>query len=145
MMMASFDRPDFGIRALTDLICEGLSLSSYSSIIRESIASTVQLANRTRVEDLARSCLKLFSRETSENSAGLACDYLLKAGCAVDRLALERSFEFLREILRQLEVNNEIDSLVRALRGDYIPPGPGADLVQNPAILPTGRNTHAVN
>ncbi|MCA1555906.1 MAG: cobaltochelatase subunit CobN, partial [Acidobacteria bacterium] len=34
---------------------------------------------------------------------------------------------------------------MRALRGEYIEPGPGADIVQNPAILPTGRNTHAVN
>jgi magnesium chelatase subunit H len=38
-----------------------------------------------------------------------------------------------------------MDSLIRALRGEYIEPGPGADIVQNPLILPTGRNTHAVN
>jgi len=31
------------------------------------------------------------------------------------------------------------------LRGEFIEPGPGADLVQNPSILPTGRNTHAIN
>ncbi len=31
------------------------------------------------------------------------------------------------------------------MRGEYIEAGPGADIVQNPAILPTGRNTHAVN
>ena len=30
-------------------------------------------------------------------------------------------------------------------RGEYINPGPGADIVQNPLVLPTGRNTHAVN
>ena len=34
---------------------------------------------------------------------------------------------------------------MRALRGEYITPGPGADIVQNPLVLPTGRNTHAVN
>jgi magnesium chelatase subunit H len=34
---------------------------------------------------------------------------------------------------------------MRALRGEYIEPGPGADIVQNPEILPTGRNTHAIN
>ncbi|MGB9182237.1 MAG: cobaltochelatase subunit CobN, partial [Pyrinomonadaceae bacterium] len=38
-----------------------------------------------------------------------------------------------------------LDALSRALRGEYIEPGPGADIVQNPDILPTGRNTHAVN
>src|SRR6185369_17153467 len=39
----------------------------------------------------------------------------------------------------------EMDSLMRALRGEYIDPGPGADIIQNPDILPTGRNTHAIN
>src|SRR5437899_10785245 len=34
---------------------------------------------------------------------------------------------------------------MRALRGEYIEPGPGADIVQNPMALPTGRNIHAVN
>jgi magnesium chelatase subunit H len=31
------------------------------------------------------------------------------------------------------------------LRGEFIEPGPGADIIQNPDILPTGRNTHAIN
>ena len=44
-----------------------------------------------------------------------------------------------------MSVNQEVDSLARALRGEYIEPGPGADIVQNPDILPTGRNTHAVS
>jgi magnesium chelatase subunit H len=45
----------------------------------------------------------------------------------------------------QVSVNHELDALVAALRGEYIEPGPGADIVQNPAILPTGRNIYAVN
>src|SRR5204863_2203881 len=53
--------------------------------------------------------------------------------------------EMLEEISKQLQTNNELDSLLRALRGEYIEPGPGADIVQNPSILPTGRNTHAIN
>jgi magnesium chelatase subunit H len=51
----------------------------------------------------------------------------------------------LSNISVSLNTNNEIDSVVRALRGEFIEPGPGADIVQNPAILPTGRNTHAIN
>ena len=54
-------------------------------------------------------------------------------------------FALLENVLAKLETNNEIDSLVRALRGEFIEPGPGADIVQNPDILPTGRNTHAIN
>ena len=51
----------------------------------------------------------------------------------------------LEKISKQLETNHEVESLLRALRGQFIEPGPGADIVQNPEILPTGRNTHAVN
>jgi magnesium chelatase subunit H len=54
-------------------------------------------------------------------------------------------FTLLARIHEQLGVNGELDALSRALRGEYIEPGPGADIVQNPGILPTGRNTHAVN
>jgi magnesium chelatase subunit H len=38
-----------------------------------------------------------------------------------------------------------MESLIGALRGEYVEPGPGADIVQNPSVLPTGRNTHAIN
>ena len=54
-------------------------------------------------------------------------------------------FALLQNVSTKLETNNELDSIVRALRGEFIEPGPGADIVQNPDILPTGRNTHAIN
>src|SRR4029078_12105420 len=54
-------------------------------------------------------------------------------------------FALLETVTTKLQTNNEIDSLVRALRGEFIEPGPGADIIQNPDILPTGRNTHAIN
>ena len=54
-------------------------------------------------------------------------------------------FVLLDQISAKLKTNTELDSLVRALRGEFIEPGPGADIVQNPDILPTGRNTHSIN
>jgi magnesium chelatase subunit H len=54
-------------------------------------------------------------------------------------------FALLETISTTLQTNTEIDSLVRALRGEFIEPGPGADIIQNPDVLPTGRNTHAIN
>jgi len=37
-------------------------------------------------------------------------------------------------------VDNEVNSLLEALDGKFIDPGPGADPVSNPDVLPTGRN-----
>jgi magnesium chelatase subunit H len=54
-------------------------------------------------------------------------------------------FALLETVSTRLQTNNEMDSLVRALSGEFIEPGPGADIIQNPDILPTGRNTHAIN
>lgn len=55
------------------------------------------------------------------------------------------TFALLETVSAKLQSNNEIDALIRAIRGEFIEPGPGADIVQNPDILPTGRNTHAIN
>ena len=41
-----------------------------------------------------------------------------------------------------LDENHELDALVHALDGKFVPPGPGGDLLRNSAILPTGRNLH---
>jgi magnesium chelatase subunit H len=54
-------------------------------------------------------------------------------------------FELLERVSTKLQTNTELDSLMRALRGEFVEPGPGADIIQNPDVLPTGRNTHAIN
>jgi magnesium chelatase subunit H len=42
--------------------------------------------------------------------------------------------------------SNEMKSFVRALNGEYLPSGPGGDLVRDGAsVLPTGRNIHAID
>lgn len=59
--------------------------------------------------------------------------------------ATRPTFALLEIVSGKLQTNNELDALIRAIRGEFIEPGPGADIVQNPDILPTGRNTHAIN
>tara|TARA_R110002111_G_scaffold18931_2_gene46223 strand:- start:40892 stop:45061 length:4170 start_codon:yes stop_codon:yes gene_type:complete len=41
--------------------------------------------------------------------------------------------------------HNEVDNLLAALNGKYIPPGPGNSPDRNPAVVPTGRNMYLVN
>ena len=109
-MVASFDRPEAGIRALPEeLIDEGL---------REYLAA-----------------------DNTDKEAAIS--FFEGKGISADQT--RPVFELLERVSKQLETNNEIGSLVRALRGEFIEPGPGADIVQNPDILPTGRNTHALN
>ena len=106
-MIASFDRPEAGLRALPEAFA--------GDAIREFVAHGTDAAVR----------------------------YLEQQGVTPKpRGPCSRSS---KTSSTKLETNNELDAVVRALRGEFIEPGPGADIVQNPDILPTGRNTHAIN
>jgi magnesium chelatase subunit H len=106
-MIASFDRPEAGARALPEELLD--------DAVRVFLANGVQAA----VAFLEQ---KGLSAETTRPV-----------------------FTLLETVATKLQTNNEIDSLIRALQGEFIEPGPGADIIQNPDILPTGRNTHAIN
>jgi magnesium chelatase subunit H len=143
-MVASFDRPELEIRSLPDLVAEGLRLPSYAVLIGESRDSEQRLRERERVEALVRDAIARFVNDTGDVGREAAISFLLEnAGVPAEQAA--RVFGMLSRIREQLATNYELDGLTRALRGEYVEPGPGADIIQNPSILPTGRNTHAVN
>ena len=135
-MVASFDRPEQGARALPSLVAHGLGIDSYVALLQESPTSeTIELVDGIVAEAVQRFC---------ENGAEAAASWLnVKASVDIEKSI--PTFSMLTRIAEELDSNNELESLMRALRGEYITPGPGADIVQNPLVLPTGRNTHAVN
>ncbi len=135
-MVASFDRPEQGARALPTLIAEALSIDRYDDLLRDTPTSEM----RELVDGIASEAVERFCADGAEAAASW-----LNAAAGVKSEISLPTFSLLANISNQLESNNEIESLVRALRGEYIEPGPGADIVQNPLVLPTGRNTHAVN
>ncbi len=60
--------------------------------------------------------------------------------------SLAKDLEFARDLKQRIEAADlEIENLLRALEGRYVPPGPGPDPVRNPASVPTGRNLYALN
>jgi magnesium chelatase subunit H len=143
-MVASFDRPDAGVRALPDLISEGLTRSRSNFSPNSSAGSGASAEETLRARELIDATLResvaIFLREGLDSSLRW-----LEANAGVGPDDSRPVFELLSEVHTQLQTNGELDSLSRALRGEYVEPGPGADIVQNPRVLPTGRNTHAVN
>lgn len=135
-MVASFDRPEQGARALPTLIAEALSIDRYDDLLRDTPTSEM----RELVDGIASEAVERFCADGAQAAARW-----LNGAAGVKSETSLPTFSLLANISNQLESNNEIESLVRALRGEYIEPGPGADIVQNPLVLPTGRNTHAVN
>ena len=139
-MIASFDRPEVGARSLPNLVAEGLGISSYGERLTSKPETEEDLKERERVEGIVSRTIHLFLTDGVN-----AAEQLLQKEAKVDMDQSRPMFMLLETIGKQLETNTEGESLLRALRGEYIPAGPGADIVQDPSILPTGRNTHAVN
>ncbi|MDT7690352.1 MAG: magnesium chelatase subunit [Acidobacteriota bacterium] len=136
--VASFDRAECGARALTDLVSEGLGLGAYDDVLAAKTEEGWRV--RARVDDVVRSSVELFLRE----GIGRACDWL-ETEAHVAAAESQKVFGLLAKICEQLRTSAELEGLARSLSGRYVEPGPGADIVQNPSVLPTGRNTHAVN
>lgn len=136
--VASFDRPERGARALTDLVSEGLGFGSYDSLLEDKTEDGWH--RRTRVDDIVRESIDAFMRE----GVSEACR-LLEREARVLAPESSKVFALLSDVREKLSESAELDGLARSLRGEYVEPGPGADVVQNPSVLPTGRNTHAVN
>ena len=139
-MVASFDRPDAGVRALPDLVAEGLGLSRRVSAKQLDVRSESEIRERERIDSIVCAAIQEFLKW----DIGAAVSFL-NANANVRAEDARPIFALLEKLSTQLQTNTELDSLSRALRGEYIEPGPGADIVQNPSILPTGRNTHAIN
>ncbi len=63
----------------------------------------------------------------------------------VDTTEMNKLFEYLKTCLDKICADKEMDSLLRALDGDYVLPGPGGDPIRNPGVLPSGKNIHALD
>src|SRR5712664_3829481 len=135
-MVASFDRPEHGARALPKLVAEALGIDRYDALLNE--------ASSTETRDVVDGIVAEAVREFCEGGADTAARWL-NARAGVESEESLPVFLLLARIADELDSNCELESLMRALRGEYMSPGPGADVVQNPNVLPTGRNTHAIN
>ena len=135
-MVASFDRPEQGARALTKLVAAAFGIESYDDLLQQERIGE----SRELIDGIVRGAIAQLCESGVDGASSF-----LESRAKVEGELSRPTFELLANINHQLDSNHEIESLMRALRGEYIQPGPGADIVQNPLVLPTGRNTHAVN
>jgi magnesium chelatase subunit H len=135
-MVAAFDRPEAEARALPDLVAEALGVTTSP----EPLIDAEVLAEREKLNGIVTDAIRIFVAAGVE--AAVTQLYETASVAPEDSRPM---FRLLEKISDQLQTNIEVDALMRALRGEYIEAGPGADIVQNPAVLPTGRNTHAIN
>ncbi len=110
-------------------------------------------ARRDILKAMAQAHQAMSSEPLAQTSVDAAIESLLGAdteGEGLSRLApllgSADTGKALAKILARanhhLQINGEIDALLRALDGRFIRPAPGGDILRTPEAMPTGRNLH---
>eukprot|EP00401_Gymnodinium_catenatum_P071441 CAMPEP_0117588018 /NCGR_PEP_ID=MMETSP0784-20121206/69627_1 /TAXON_ID=39447 /ORGANISM="" /LENGTH=1485 /DNA_ID=CAMNT_0005389349 /DNA_START=144 /DNA_END=4601 /DNA_ORIENTATION=+ len=162
--IAQLDRPEMRIKSLPRIIAESVGTDS-EAVYRN--ADKGVLEDVSRLQDItmaSRAAVRALVAE-STNEEGRVMEpnpfqdfanffmggspwyrALAKAGFPnCSESDLKPLFEYLQVCLKEIVCNNELPSLVKALDGEFIEPGPGGDPIRNPDVLPTGKNMHALD
>ena len=167
--IAALEREEEGLRSLPGLLAESLG-RKIEEIYRgndDGILEDVELnrtiteVSRAAVGSMVRSLTGGDGRVNMRENFGWFLDLISRFGfklptpwfraCSaggftdVDSAALDTLFTYLRFCLQQICADMEMESLLRALDGEYILPGPGGDPIRNPGVLPSGKNIHALD
>ena len=167
--IAALEREEDDLRSLPGLLAEamGRTIEDIYKGNDEGVLADVEL-NRTITETsraaigaMVRSLTGRDGRVSLRNSFGWFYDLLSKFGfklpspwlracCSagfvqIDSTELDKLFAYLRFCLEQVCADMEMESLLKALDGEYILPGPGGDPIRNPGVLPSGKNIHALD
>ena len=160
--IASLDREEEEILGLPRIIANSLGRNLEEIYVNNDrgVLADVELlqaiteATRAAVASMVEECTDDEGRIELDGKRGLFqfgkkepwIDALRDAGYGdVDTEAIKPLFEYLKFCLKQVCADNELGSLLRALEGEYVEPGPGGDPIRNPDVLPTGKNIHALD
>ena len=167
--IAALERDEDGLRSLPALLAEsiGRTIEDIYKGNDEGVLADVELnrtiteTSRAAVGSMVRSLTGMDGRVSMRNAFGWFYDLLarfglklpspwLRACCSngftqVDSTELDKLFGYLRFCLEQVCADMEMESLLKALDGEYVLPGPGGDPIRNPGVLPSGKNIHALD
>ncbi len=161
--IASLDRPEEEKKSLQRIVAESIgrdidqiyassdrgnledvqTLYDINSAVRAAVAAMVQEQINDDGRVSAGSMLSMFNFGGGKAVWTVALHDLGYKNIEDD--SLTTLFEYLQFCLKQVVADNELASLLRALDGEYVLPGPGGDPIRNPDVLPTGKNIHALD
>ncbi len=100
-MIASFDRPEHGVRALTNLIAEAAGIDSYEEVLQHGPNNEA----RELIDRITKETIEVFSASGAD-----AAGEFLKSRANVEIEASRPSFELLADIGRHLDSNRELEA-----------------------------------
>ncbi len=167
--IAALEREDDGLRSLPGLLAESLGRKiediyqgNDDGVLEDvELNRTITEVSRAAVGSMVRSLTGSDGRVNMRESFSWFLNLIARFGfklptpwfraCSsggfanVDSTALDTLFTYLRFCLQQICADMEMESLLRALDGEYVLPGPGGDPIRNPGVLPSGKNIHALD
>jgi len=167
--IAALEREEDGLRSLPGLLAEamGRTIEDVYKGNDEGVLADVELnrtiteTSRAAIGSMVRSLTGLDGRVNMRGNFGWILDLLTKFGfklptpwlraccgagfTSIDSTELDKLFAYLRFCLGQICADMEMESLLKALDGEYVLPGPGGDPIRNPGVLPSGKNIHALD
>jgi magnesium chelatase subunit H len=167
--IAALEREEEGLRSLPGLLAESLGRKiediykgNDDGVLEDvELNRTISEVSRAAVGSMVRSLTGGDGRVNMRENFGWFLDLISRFGfklstpwfracsaggfTSVDSTALDTLFTYLRFCLQQICADMEMESLLRALDGEYILPGPGGDPIRNPGVLPSGKNIHALD
>jgi len=168
--IASLEREQEGLRSLPGLLAESIGLTIEQiydgnnkgelkfvelneKIIKTARESSFAMVNSLKIVDgrvyLEKSLLSKLFDLLKVFGINLPTPWLrvcrLNGFNEVNQKELNKLFDYLLFCLEQVCADKEMDSLIKALDGNYVLPGPGGDPIRNPGVLPSGKNIHALD
>jgi len=168
--IASLEREQEGLRSLPGLLAESIGLTIEQiydgnnkgelkfvelneKIIKTARESIFAMVNSLKIVDgrvyLEKSLLSKLLDLLKVFGLNLPTPWLrvcrLNGFNDVNQKELNKLFDYLLFCLEQVCADKEMDSLIKALDGNYVLPGPGGDPIRNPGVLPSGKNIHALD
>ena len=160
--IAGLDRQEEGMKSLPRIIAESLGRDIEEIYLNSDrgVLEDVQLLND--INQAVRDAVGAMVQEQTDNEGRVSkvtklnfltmgrkapwMESLHQSGYpSVSAEDLKPLLEFLEFCLKQVVADNELGALLQGLEGRYVLPGPGGDPIRNPAVLPTGKNIHALD
>ena len=167
--IAALERDEDELRSLPGLLAEALDRTiddvykgNDDGVLADvELNRTITETSRAAIGAMVRSVTGSDGRVNLRNNFSWFTDLLsrfgfnlpspwLRACCSagfsdINITELDKLFGYLRFCLEQVCADMEMESLLKALDGKYILPGPGGDPIRNPGVLPSGKNIHALD
>lgn len=150
VLVASFNPPlhprtGEKLPALPSLIARGLG-EDYETL-RETIKiDSIAQEKWEEIDAILKTSMELFVElpRIPDLDTNHLDKYLAEKAGIPDGL-LANFWVWLDNLLSRIIHDEELSAIIKALNGGYITPSPGNDVIRNEAIVPTGKNIHALD